>query len=63
VPDFLFETHFDVRNLEQSTAIYRDVVSLEPTYVLSERPVAFFWTGGRRNTMIGLWLRTSSPNA
>ena len=37
--------------------------SLEPAYVLSERPVAFFWTGGRSNTMIGLWLGTSSPNA
>jgi lactoylglutathione lyase len=62
MPDCLFETHLDVRDLDQSITFYRDVVDLELAYVLPQRSVAFFWIGGWGNTMLGLWSGTSSPN-
>ncbi|WP_262273544.1 VOC family protein [Microvirga yunnanensis] len=62
MPDALFEAHLTVRDLEVSIAFYRDVVGLELAYVLQERPVAFFWIGGRGNAMLGLWSGSSSPN-
>ena len=62
MPDGLFESHLDVRDLDQSIAFYRDVVGLELAYVHPQRPVAFFWIGGRGNTMLGLWSGTPSPN-
>ena len=61
-PDCLFETHLNVRDLNRSMSFYRDVIGLEPAYVLPERHVAFFWIGGRGSTMLGLWSGSSSPN-
>jgi lactoylglutathione lyase len=62
MPDSLFEAHLNVHNLEVSIAFYRDVVGLELAYVHRERPLAFFWIGGRGNAMLGLWSGSSSPN-
>jgi len=61
-PLSLFETHLNVRDLDGSTAFYRDVVGLELAYRLEERHVAFFWIGGRGRTMLGLWSSDTSPN-
>ena len=38
-PHALFEAHLDVRDLDRSIAFYRDVVGLEPAYMLKERDV------------------------
>src|SRR3712207_4015615 len=62
-PHSLFETHLNVRDLDRSTAFYRDTVGLELAYRLEERHLAFFWIGGRGHTMLGLWSGDSSPNA
>jgi lactoylglutathione lyase len=62
MPDSLFEAHLNVHDLEVSIAFYRDVVGLELAYVHRERPLAFFWIGGRGNAMLGLWSGSSSPN-
>src|SRR5262245_38823246 len=58
----LFETHLNVRNLEKSIAFYRDVMGLELAYVLEDRRVAFFWIGGPRQSMLGLWEIGTGPN-
>ena len=49
----LFETHVTVARLEPSIAFYRDVVGLEVAAIFEERRVAFFWIGGRGNSMLG----------
>ena len=59
----LFETHLTVSRLEPSIAFYRDVVGLEVAHVVPERRVAFFWIGGRGESMLGIWETGSSPNA
>ena len=59
--DGLFETHLTVSDLHRSVAFYRDVVGLEVALELPERAAAFFWIGGRGNSMLGLWSLGSAP--
>lgn len=61
-PAGLFETHLNVRDLDRSTAFYRDVVGLELAHVVEGRAAAFFWISGRGRAMLGLWAGSSSPN-
>jgi lactoylglutathione lyase len=58
----LFETHLTVARLEPSIAFYRDVVGLEVASIFEERRVAFFWIGGRGNSMLGVWEAGTGPN-
>lgn len=51
----LFETHLNVRDLEQSVAFYRDVLGLELGHREEARRVVFFWLGRRGEAMLGLW--------
>ena len=37
MPDCLFESHLDVRDLDRSITFYRDVVGLELAYVHTQR--------------------------
>ncbi|MGB8983320.1 MAG: VOC family protein [Anaerolineales bacterium] len=62
VPDSLFETHLNVRDLDRAMDFYRDVVGLEHAYTSPQRQVAFFWIGGRGQSMLGLWAGGISPN-
>jgi lactoylglutathione lyase len=57
----LFETHLTVRRLDTSIDFYRDVVGLEMAYRWDDRRVAFFWIGGRGNSMLGLWEVGTAP--
>jgi catechol 2,3-dioxygenase-like lactoylglutathione lyase family enzyme len=57
----LFEAHLTVSDLDRSIAFYRDVVGLELAHVIPARNVAFFWMGGRGQSMLGLWSIFSSP--
>ena len=57
----LFEAHLTVSDLERSIAFYRDVIGLELAHTVPQRHAAFFWMGGRGNTMLGLWSIHSSP--
>ena len=51
----LFESHLTVANLERSMAFYGQILGLELAAVFPERKVAFYWIGGRGNSMLGLW--------
>ncbi|GEM45500.1 VOC family protein [Deinococcus cellulosilyticus] len=51
----LFETHINVRNLEQSMDFYGQVLGLELAHLEEQRRIAFYWIGGRGQAMLGLW--------
>lgn len=57
----LYESHLTVSNLSRSIDFYRDVVGLELAHTVPERHAAFFWVGGRDQSMLGLWSVHSSP--
>jgi len=57
----LFETHLTVLDLQRSMTFYGQVLGLELAKVFSERKVAFYWIGGRGNSMLGLWEVGTSP--
>ena len=57
----LFETHLTVADLQRSMAFYGDVLGLDLAQVFPERRVAFYWIGGRGNSMLGLWGAGSGP--
>jgi lactoylglutathione lyase len=57
----LFEAHLTVADLDTSIAFYRDVVNLQLAHVTLDRQAAFFWIGGRGNTMLGIWVAGASP--
>jgi len=59
----LFETHLTVSRLEASIDFYRDVVGLELALMVPDRRVAFFWIGGRGQSMLGVWEVGTAPNA
>ena len=59
----LFETHITVARLEPAVAFYRDAVGLELAAQFEERRVAFFWIGGRGQSMLGVWEAGTAPNA
>ena len=57
----LFEAHIIVRDLQRSVAFYRDVLGLEVGIEQPERPAAFFWVGGRGQSMLGIFTLGSWP--
>jgi lactoylglutathione lyase len=57
----LFEVHLTVSNLDRAITFYRDVVGLQLADVVAARQAAFFWIGGTRNAMLGLWTGGSGP--
>jgi lactoylglutathione lyase len=56
----LFETHLTVADLRRS-AFYGDTLGLELAEVFWDRRVAFYWIGGRGNSMLGLWETGTGP--
>lgn len=57
----LFEAHLTVENLQRSMSFYGDALGLELARVFPERKVAFYWIGGRGNSMLGLWEAGTGP--
>jgi lactoylglutathione lyase len=57
----LFETHLTVADLQRSMMFFGQVLGLELAEVFPERRVAFYWIGGRRNAMLGLWEVGTAP--
>jgi len=57
----LFETHLTVADLPRSMSFYGETLGLELAEVFWERKVAFYWIGGRGNSMLGLWEAGTGP--
>lgn len=57
----LFESHLTVVSLDRSMKFFTDVVGLEVAHVLPERRVAFYWTGGHGQSMLGVWEVGTAP--
>ncbi|WP_342554598.1 VOC family protein [Paenibacillus sp. FSL R7-0652] len=51
----IYETHLNVTNLEKSHHFYEKVLGLTHAHGQPERGVSFYWVGGERNAMLGLW--------
>lgn len=51
----LFETHLKVKNLERSMEFYGGLLGLELALKEEARRGAFYWLGGQRVTMLGIW--------
>ncbi len=51
----LFEAHLTVIDLERSMKFYGETLRLELASVFEEPKVAFYWMGGRGQSMLGLW--------
>src|SRR5580658_4914191 len=50
----LFESHLTVTDLQRSMTFFGQTLGLELAEVFWERRVAFYWIGGRGNSMLGL---------
>jgi lactoylglutathione lyase len=57
----LFESHLTVTDLRRSMSFYGQILGLELAEVFWERRAAFYWIGGRGNSMLGLWEVGSGP--
>ena len=57
----LFEAHLTVSDLERSIAFYSGALGLELAHRDADRKAAFYWMGGRGETMLGLWEVGASP--
>lgn len=57
----LFETHLTVTDLKRSMDFYGETLGLELAEVFEGRKVAFYWIGGRGNSMLGLWEAGAGP--
>ena len=57
----LFETHLTVSDLTRSMRFYGETLGLELAQVFPERKAAFYWIGGRGNSMLGLWETGTGP--
>lgn len=57
----LFESHLNVVDLQRSMSFFSQILELELAEVSWERRVAFYWIGGRGNSMLGLWEVGSGP--
>lgn len=57
----LFETHLTVVELGRSMDFFGWVLGLELAEVFWDRRVAFYWIGGRGNSMLGLWEVGTGP--
>ena len=51
----VFETHVQVKNLENAMGFYGDILGLELGFMETERRAALYWVGGRGRTMLGVW--------
>jgi lactoylglutathione lyase len=51
----LFETHLNVRSLDESVKFYENTLGLLKGRYEKERRAAFFWIGRPRRAMLGLW--------
>jgi lactoylglutathione lyase len=51
----LFEAHLTVTDLKRSMAFYGDALGMEIAQVFEDRRVAFYWIGGKGESMLGLW--------
>jgi lactoylglutathione lyase len=58
----LFESHLNVADLARSMKFFGETLGLELAREFPERKVAFYWIGGRGNSMLGLWESGSSPH-
>jgi lactoylglutathione lyase len=57
----LFESHLNVADLQRSMNFFGQTLGLELAEVIWKRRVAFYWIGGRGNSMLGLWEVGTSP--
>ena len=57
----LFESHLTVTNLQRSMAFFGQTLGLELAEVFWDRRVAFYWIGGRGNSMLGIWEVGTGP--
>jgi lactoylglutathione lyase len=57
----LFESHLTVTDLRRSMTFFGQVLGFELAEVFPERRVAFYWIGGRGNSMLGLWEVGTGP--
>jgi lactoylglutathione lyase len=57
----LFESHLTVTDLQRSMTFFGQTLGLEIAEVFWERRVAFYWIGGRGNSMLGLWEVGTGP--
>jgi len=57
----LFESHLNVTDLHRSMSFFGQTLGLELAQVFWERRVAFYWIGGRGNSMLGLWEVGTGP--
>ena len=57
----LFESHLNVTDLQRSMSFFGQTLGLELAEVFWERRVAFYWIGGRGNSMLGLWEVGTGP--
>ncbi|HKW25483.1 MAG TPA: VOC family protein [Terriglobales bacterium] len=51
----VFETHVQVKNLENAMRFYGDILGLELGFTVTESRAALYWVGGRGKTMLGVW--------
>src|SRR6202043_605812 len=57
----LFESHLNVSDLQRSMSFFGQTLGLELAEVIWKRQVAFYWIGGRGNSILGLWEAGNSP--
>lgn len=57
----VFETHLTVSDLPRAMRFYGDILGLELAIHIEARKVAFYWLGGRGNTMLGIWETGAAP--
>jgi len=57
----LFESHLNVTDLQRSMTFFAQILGLQLAEVFWKRRVAFYWIGGRGNSMLGLWEVGTGP--
>jgi lactoylglutathione lyase len=57
----LFESHLTVADLQRSMMFFGETLGFELAEVFWDRRVAFYWIGGRGNSMLGLWEAGTGP--
>lgn len=57
----LFESHLTVTDLQRSMSFFGQTLGLGLAEVFWDRRVAFYWIGGRGNSMLGLWEVGTGP--
>ena len=57
----LFESHLTVTELQRSMTFFGQTLGFELAEVFWERRVAFYWIGGRGNSMLGIWEVRNAP--